>query len=1489
MKEVNIYADLEIRILEKQDRGYPVEITFNGDQEFPRGFLDPSGRPPIDAVSPRESGSRLFQWLFSAPELMTAWAQARGRHPLRRIRLRIDAAAPELHAIPWESLCEPGDGAVAQTLAAMDSTPFSRYLAGEWIPGGPILKRPIRILVAVADPSNLEDFRLTPVDAAEEWRILKEAVGADPAVELVRLTGACTLNAIESELRKGVHILYLVAHGQFFGDHSVLYLAREDNRVAVVKDSGLSAMFARQLRDTDIAQDDKLRLVHLSSCHTASRCPADAFRGLAPQLVACGVPAVIAMQDAVPVPVAQAFSRVFYRELLDHGEVDRASNAARCALLTAEMRGAAIPVLFMRLRYGQIFANPRFGVFLACNPGDAPVVEELATRLLDAGVPPWFDKWHLPPGTSWQEALDGALDQSSAIAVFMGPGALPPWQNEQVRIAIDQRVRGSRGALRIVPILLPGARREQRSKLPVFLVSTTWVEFGDSLDNDNAFYRLLCGIRGKEPGAQAGEAVVLTGNPYRGLEYFDVGHQDYFFGREALVEWLVDALRPQPGASENRFLALIGPSGSGKSSLSRAGLLAAIRAGALPGSSTWPVAILRPGPQPLESLAIALAPHIGTSLQPAAIRGQTGELLQSERTVALSASLACHDASSRRLVILVDQFEELFTQCASVDARRAFIDNLMVAANEPGGRAIVLLTLRADFYGECSAHPVLAAALSDHQVLVGPMREPELRRAIERPALLAGAEFEHGLVDALLDEVRDQPGCLPLLEDTLLALWQRREGRKLTHAAYQSLGKVAGALERRAEDVFGNLPGPEREVLRRIFLRLVQSIEGGGSARRLVSLEELLPAGGNSGLVSQVVSKLAAANVRLLTLQAQGGAEYVDIAHEALIRNWPRLQGWMNEDREFQLWLKRLNASRREWDRTDRHPDGLLRGALLDEAERWFAARADDLNRDETFFIEASRFLRSMREEEAREQQQKLEEEQQRRLQAETERAKAEAMRADLQTRSAGRLRKLAAVLALLLVAVLVAAGVATWQRMVANRERTRSYSLNLANLSETVTDPDLRVLLALHAAALSDSPEAEAALQAAAQAQRAPRFYAVGQAYQVLGIASSPDGKYLATGNSDDTVTFWNAAGRTRIGAPLKIDAGVESIAFLRDGSLAVGTAKGSVRVIDESGNPKAPEIPISTQELKSLAVSPGGILLASANQDHGVGLWTFPSGPLKLLQGHSAPVRAAAFSPKDGKYLVTVDGSGAGIGWNPASGSREFQITSQDASPFTAVAFHPNGSFAVTGDAAGALRVWAVPAGKMLDAQRHGAWKRIEGIAFNADGRILVSSAADGHLRFWDAAVDGRLREKVAIPCAGTGQARCTVLAFLSDGQTVAVAGQNGEVRLYQTDFAKLFAEARNSIDPARIDAEDCRRYLSSQPANSPARRSTQAYLCAVRELLYLLHRFNSSFNRRFASRPLDLSYSIPLFAQASRSATLGNSGLDLTTASNSPAASP
>ena len=482
-----------------------------------------------------------------------------------------------------------------------------------------------------------------------------------------------------------------------------------------------------------------------------------------------------------------------------------------------------------------------FHVFLSQSSADKPAVEELARQFAKEGIHAWLDKWHLIPGDPWQPAIERALAESEACAVFVGPSGVGPWQNEEMRAAIDQRVRDSGRRFRVIPVLLPGAERAERSSLPTFLAATTWVEFRDSLDDADAFHRLVCGIRGVEPGPAPGQTNYEGQCPYRGLRVFDIDDSAFFFGREALVQWLLSEVRPATeGKVVNRFLAILGASGSGKSSVARAGLVAALKHDAIPGSSRWPVAIFRPGPDPLESLAVALSRVANVGQGTPALADLIAEFQKNEKTLHLTSRQSLPENSSdMRLVVLVDQFEEVFTRCDKDALRNALFGNLLYAAKVAQGQTLLILTMRADFYAKCTANAELAAAFSDHHVLVGPMTEDELHRAIERPTQLVGCELEAGLVDLLVQDVRHQPGALPLLQHALLELWNKREGRRLTVKAYQGIGKLEGALQRRADATLKEFSEDEQELCRRTFLRLTQPGEGTEDTKRRASMQEL--------------------------------------------------------------------------------------------------------------------------------------------------------------------------------------------------------------------------------------------------------------------------------------------------------------------------------------------------------------------------------------------------------------------------------------------------------------------------------------------------------------------------------------------------------------------------------------------------------------------------------------------------------------------------
>ena len=342
-------ADLEIRIFpsDVSVAGYPVEITLGGQQEFPRGVLAADVVPWVSSGVPATDGKKLFETLLADGALRGAWAEARGQSPQRRVRLRIDPTAAELHALPWESL---QDGPAA--LAAHADTPFSRYLpiALPW--SGPVEERPIRVLVVISDPDDLESkYDLAPVDVALERETLQAALSSVEADDLQVdfLEAPVTLEQLETALRAGYHVLHFVGHGAFSAKRgqAALYMQDAEGNARRVLDDELVGLLARQ--------DVRPRLVCLVACQSASRSTADAFAGLGPKLVSVGVPAVVAMQDVVTIETARKFEATFYQQLLEHGYVDQAVNEARGTLLTAGRVDATVPVLFMRLKSGQLW------------------------------------------------------------------------------------------------------------------------------------------------------------------------------------------------------------------------------------------------------------------------------------------------------------------------------------------------------------------------------------------------------------------------------------------------------------------------------------------------------------------------------------------------------------------------------------------------------------------------------------------------------------------------------------------------------------------------------------------------------------------------------------------------------------------------------------------------------------------------------------------------------------------------------------------------------------------------------------------------------------------------------------------------------------------------------------------------------------------------------------------------------------------------------
>jgi len=438
--------------------------------------------------------------------------------------------------------------------------------------------------------------------------------------------------------------------------------------------------------------------------------------------------------------------------------------------------------------------------------------------------------------------------------------------------------------------------------------------------------------------------------PFKGLQYFDTADADLFFGRELLTAKLTGLLR------EQRFLAVVGASGSGKSSVVRAGLIPALKCGeqladgTLPptGSPHWPVHVIAPTAHPLEALAASLTQD---SESVTATTTLMDDLARDPRSLHLAIRRVLSHTSAERLLLVVDQFEELFTLCRSDDERKAFVDNLITAATpETGGPTIVVITLRADFYAHCGQFDNLREALERWQAYIGSMSTDELRRAIEEPAKRNKWKFETGLIDLLLRDagVGNEPGALPLLSHALLETWKRRHGRSLTLTGYAESGGVHGAIAQTAESVFSQLKLGQQAIARSIFLRLIEPGEGTQDTRRRATLHELISRNEDRVAVEGVIKTLA--DARLVTTEK----DTAELAHEALIRGWKRLRDWLQEDRVFLQIRRRLIEAAEEWNRHGRDPSYLYRGARLSEATDFAYQRVTELSLLETQFVDAS-------------------------------------------------------------------------------------------------------------------------------------------------------------------------------------------------------------------------------------------------------------------------------------------------------------------------------------------------------------------------------------------------------------------------------------------------------------------------------------------------------------------------------------------------------
>ena len=506
------FVDLEIRIFPRQKSGYPVEITLGGEQEFQRGWLPLKTAEWKRGGDPAADGVQLFQALFGDPQLAAAWAETRGAAENRRVRLRIDPEAPELHVLPWELMIDDGAPPPGSPLAATPSTPFSRYLPVAMPWSGTVDERPVRVLVVISNPSDLKErYHAEPVNVDAERAALEECLAElSGLVQVDFLTTGATLEALEAKLLEKYHVLHFVGHGKYnkVTRQGALLLEDAAGRTRLVPDDLISGMLARL--------PERPRLVFLTACETAVRESGNAFLGMAPRLVQAGVPAVLAMQDLLSMDTGKLLSQAFYRRLSEHGQVDRALNEARGQLVTAERVDAHVPVLMMRLKSGALWSDESNALGRVLGKASSGAFWSTLVSLLkrDQVVPVLGSRvhGHWLPGPDEMAGIlaekygfpfrapDGSPVRDLArvgqyLATSSGADFLPMAYLDELRAILSARLPDDRR-----PALLPGTLSE-------LVTASGWKELASA--DPNEVHSVMASLR---------QSLYLTTNPDNMLE-----------------------------------------------------------------------------------------------------------------------------------------------------------------------------------------------------------------------------------------------------------------------------------------------------------------------------------------------------------------------------------------------------------------------------------------------------------------------------------------------------------------------------------------------------------------------------------------------------------------------------------------------------------------------------------------------------------------------------------------------------------------------------------------------------------------------------------------------------------------------------------------------------------------------------------------------------------------------------------------------------------
>jgi WD40 repeat protein/energy-coupling factor transporter ATP-binding protein EcfA2 len=904
--------------------------------------------------------------------------------------------------------------------------------------------------------------------------------------------------------------------------------------------------------------------------------------------------------------------------------------------------------------------------------------------------------------------------------------------------------------------------------------------------------------------------------PYRGLDVFTINDAEFFFGRQRVITELVERLR-----KENRCLAVLGPSGCGKSSVVQAGLIPQLRQGVLNQSDRWHIIVTRPFDDPFKQLATYGLVTASYDL-----------------TEGVGAWLA-RNPGQARLVLVFDQFEELFVTC-SESVCQDFVTQLtrLIAGSLP---ITVILTVRDDFYSRLAQHELLMKLLMQSLVNVPPtLAHDELIDIVCKPAERVGMQFQENLVETIVKDAMETSAptqargrvadntVLPLLEFALTQLWERPEDGMLTHKAYQTIGGVTGGLEIWGDKAYTELADDEkRRLAQRIFTDLVylgNEREGIPNIRQRRPLSSLWRNAGEQENVKQVVRQLVDARLLVTSRSNTSNEEAVEIIHDALLREWERLRHWLEDNRSFLEWHQKLQDRLQDWiktapaDAARREKDALLRGSELSDAEKWLKDRAMDMNQEERDFIQTSQqhiheeeqYLHHLLEEsqqrriEAEQQREEAKRQQQLAVQ-EREEAKRQQQLAVQEREEAKRQQQLAEQ----------QKQVALARQLVAQADLLRSQQANLLQRS---------VLLAVEAMQRSPSPEANQALRQGLALLPRPiarrltiedvkvavlsphglylltiNKYATAEVWDVMSGqlvvrlnhgaevtmgAFSFDGRCVVTVGTDNSAKVWEILSGSQLVRLINEDDIKDVIVSYSGRFVAIINSDGRARIYEWDQQSKRQLNQLTDRDIvNAVAFSLDGRYYATASIDCNARVWEIASGQLLANLPHSRSINALSFSP-DGRFLSTVSDDDSNYSsvrlwlWRAKSNIKPYQFMHE--SPINAVAFSPDRNYLATASKDQTACVWEIASSRPINRMRHEG--SVNAVAFSPQGRYLATTSEDRTVGIWETSNGYRL---ICLPHKDVGfKERDLVhtVVFSEDGHSFTTASNNGQAAAWE-----------------------------------------------------------------------------------------------------------